>query len=419
MGTRGPTYGGCSFALWCVPWEAMTSIFSRVVEAVRSRPRTADFVLMAVFVAISVAVLWTSVTEEGGRALDVWGWILGVGAAIPIAFRRTHPPQAAIVSTLCTLTYWVADYPEAAVGPALLILTYSAAAHTATSERARKVGLFIGFALAAVLIAGVVFPEEDLSGLDAVANGVVFSTAWVLGDNMRSRRDRIAEMQRQAVEDEKNRQLEATRAIERERAAIARELHDVVAHGLSVIVVQAAAARRVLHKSPEKADEALLAVEETGRTSLDEMRRLLGVLRSEDNGGERAPQPGLSDLEHLVEQVNGAGLQVEVNVHGEARNLPPGIELSAYRIVQESLTNAIKHAGPARARVDLSFEPSHLEVAVTDDGRGGAAGLADQQDGGGHGLLGMRERIESIGGTFLAGPKSGGGYQVTARIPVA
>jgi signal transduction histidine kinase len=206
----------------------------------------------------------------------------------------------------------------------------------------------------------------------------------------------------------------AEHAIAEERARIARELHDVVAHAISVIVLQARGGRRLLDTEPEQTRVALDTIERSGQQALAEMRRLLGMLRESDEQLALAPQPSLSHLDGLLEKVRAAGLPVELAVEGNPVELPPGIDLSAYRIVQEALTNALKHAGPARARVRLCYEPGGLEVEVADDGAGSVNG-----DGGGHGLAGIRERVAVYGGELEAGQRSEGGYALRARLPYA
>ena len=201
-----------------------------------------------------------------------------------------------------------------------------------------------------------------------------------------------------------------------ERARIARELHDVVAHHVSVMVVQAAGARRVIEKDPALARDALEAVEQAGRTALDEMRRMLEVLRADEAGV--GPQPGLADLDRLVAQVRETGLPVELTFEGMDRPLPAGMDLAAYRIVQEALTNAVKHAGKATARVTVRHESEALDIEVTDDGRGAAAPLLAGAVEGGHGLIGMRERVALYSGELETGPVFPGGYRVHARFPL-
>jgi len=199
-----------------------------------------------------------------------------------------------------------------------------------------------------------------------------------------------------------------------ERQRIARELHDVVAHAISVIVVQARGGRRLLDTEPAEARGAFDTIEGTGQQVLGEMRRLLGLLRESEDQLALAPQPSLVRIDDLVEQVRDAGLPVELAIEGEPTELPPGIDLSAYRIVQEALTNALKHAGPATARVTLRYGEDSLELEIADDGSGSAAG-----NGGGHGLVGIKERVAMLGGEVEAGGRVAGGYTVRARLPYA
>jgi signal transduction histidine kinase len=203
-------------------------------------------------------------------------------------------------------------------------------------------------------------------------------------------------------------------AIADERARIARELHDVVAHAISVIVLQARGGRRMLGEHPEETRSALDAIERAGEQALGEMRRLLGMLRDTDERMALAPQPGLGRLEELAAEVGTAGLPVDVRVEGEPVDLPPGVDVSAYRIVQEALTNSLKHAGPARATVVVRYIPDALEVEVMDDGRGNGAGV-----GSGHGLAGIRERVGAYGGDLEAGAHPEGGFRVRARLKLS
>jgi signal transduction histidine kinase len=213
---------------------------------------------------------------------------------------------------------------------------------------------------------------------------------------------------------ERERELAAREAVVEERARIARELHDVIAHNVSMMVVQAGAERRVLDGANGSTREVLQTIEQIGRSALTEMRRLVGMLRS-DGENPLAPQPGLDDVATLVGQVREAGLPVDLTVEGERRELPAGIELSAYRIVQEALTNALKHAGDAYAQVSIRYSADSLELEILDDG-GGAGSLATP---GGHGLVGMRERVALYGGRFDASRRPGGGFAVRAKLPIA
>jgi signal transduction histidine kinase len=214
---------------------------------------------------------------------------------------------------------------------------------------------------------------------------------------------------------EQTREQDARRAIAEERARIARELHDVVAHSVSVMTVQTSAVRRLLTPEQEKERHALLTVEQTGREALAEMRRLVGVLRSDDHEAPAlAPQPGLAEVGTLVAHAKETGLQVDLQIEGQPVRLPAGIDLTAYRLVQEGLTNAIKHASAEHAEVCVRYASGHVEVEVVDDGRG----VNGRSSSGGHGLLGMRERVSIYRGDLDVGPRAEGGFRLRARLPV-
>ena len=258
-----------------------------------------------------------------------------------------------------------------------------------------------------------------------VAMAVVFSTpfllCWVLGRLTRIRRAYCMQLEDRAARLERERDAQSKIAVAAERARIARELHDVVAHNVSVMIVQADGASFVMDSSPEQARQALATIAGTGRQALEEMRRLLGLLRSADSVGEYVPQPSVEQLPDLLEQVRSAGLPVAFSVEGEPRELPRGVELTAYRIVQEALTNARKHGGPeTTASVRLRFDDRGMDLVIEDDGRGASTALAVQggADGFGHGLIGMRERVGMVGGTLDAGPRPGGGFRISASLPL-
>jgi signal transduction histidine kinase len=292
----------------------------------------------------------------------------------------------------------------------LLVALYTVGAHCDRRTSRIAAGI-IGVALGVVLLTA-----RWVDGIGNVAsNVIIFGTVWLIGDNLQTRRAYVASLQERAERAEENRLAEAKRAAAEERSRIARELHDVVAHSMSVMVVQAGAARRVLDTEPAQAADALQAIESTGRDALAEMRRLLGVLRQDDSRASLAPQPSLDGLPPLVDQFREAGLPVSYTVDGPERPLPAGVELSAYRIVQEALTNALKHAGPVGSvAVAVHYTDDAVQIEVVDDGRG-----ATTNGDGGHGLLGMRERVDVCGGELTTGPRAGGGYRVRARLPVA
>jgi signal transduction histidine kinase len=244
---------------------------------------------------------------------------------------------------------------------------------------------------------------------DAVAFGLFLGGPWLLGRLVRQRERQAAERVRQA-ELERDRRSDA--AVAEERARIARELHDIVSHSISVVTIQTQAVRRRLGPEHQREIDDLRGVEETARQAMAEMRRLFGVLRADHSPASLAPQPGLEQLERLVASTRAAGLDVEVSVEGEPAALPPGVDLAAYRIVQEALTNALRHGRGRRADVRLRYDDLMLEITVDDDGRGGSP------NGTGHGLIGMRERVALYGGTLDIGPRRGGGFRVHALLPV-
>jgi signal transduction histidine kinase len=281
----------------------------------------------------------------------------------------------------------------------------------------RSVIAAAGF-LAATWIDIVAAPDAEYEPASDIAftGVIVVAGPWFAGRALRGWRERAGELEALTESLREEREHRARAAVLDERARIAREMHDVVAHSVSLMVVQAGGARRMLDEDPEESRAALESIETAGRLALQELRRSLGMLRSESaEPAALAPQPGTAQIAELVERTRASGLPVELRVEGVARPVPPGIDLAAYRIVQEALTNAVKHAGPARASVGLRWSAEALELSVTDDGRpeNGAA-----EAGGGHGLIGMRERVAAYGGTFSAGAGVGGGYEMRARIPL-
>ncbi|HEU4355307.1 MAG TPA: sensor histidine kinase [Actinomycetota bacterium] len=325
------------------------------------------------------------------------GVALLVAQTVPIAWRRRAPlvVAAAVVVSDAALTYL--GY-EATSGISVGIALYTAAAYEERSRMAPVLGV-----LAAVAVP-VAFVVNEGNWVETALGVIVIAGIPItFGRIVYNRRARIVH----------DRELAAREAVSVERARIARELHDVVAHHMSVMVVQAGAARAVVGTDAAATTEALRQIEASGRAGLTEMRRLLEILKSGEPDGARAPQPGLERLDDLLEGMRATGLPVEAVVEGTPQPLSPGVDLSAYRIVQEALTNTLKHAGEAHARVLLRYGPDALEIEVADDGRG-----AVDTDGGGQGLIGMRERVQLFGGTLNSGPRPGGGFLVRARLPL-
>ena len=375
----------------------------------RCHPRLVDSGLAA---ALGFAGLASSVAM--GRYLYI---PVVIALAAPIVVRRTHPAGAFAVAITVGAVQVLTGIRANTIDLAIVILLYTLAAYC--PRRQSVPGLAICLAGSAVAVARWVPPGTSLLhwlvvGSIAFAGPTVI--AWVLGDSMRYRRGYYAALEDRAARLERERDAQAQVAAAAERARIARELHDVIAHHVSVMVVQADGASYALDSSPDRARQALAAIAGTGRQALAEMRRMLGVLRSGDGSPGVVPLPGIEQLGELLEQTRASGLAVSFAVEGVPAPLPGGLALAAFRIVQESLTNTRKHGGPgARATVLLRYCEDMLVLQISDDGAGAAAA----QDGAGHGLTGMRERVALYSGTLHTGPRPGGGYQVTARLPLS
>lgn len=347
-----------------------------------------------------------------------------IGLSAVVAFRRRSPEKTLLLVIALGIAQLLLDIPVNPGDFAMLVAVYTAAANG--SRWASRLALVGG--LSASSIAQLRWPEDNpyssiwVGVAKVIFLSVPFALAWVIGDSLRTRRAYYLQLEERAARLQREREAQSKAAVAAERARIARELHDVVAHNVSVMVVQADGAAYVLDASPEQAKQALATISSTGRQALAEMRRLLGLLRAgDDSGGEYVPQPGVDQLSELVEQVRGAGLPVRFEVTGEARPLSSGVELTAYRIVQEALTNTRKHGGiDATATVQLAFADAELDLLIEDDGRGAQHELYEDggRDGLGQGLIGMRERIGMIGGTLEAGPRPGGGFRISAVLPL-
>ncbi|WP_066943889.1 sensor histidine kinase [Streptomyces lushanensis] len=344
--------------------------------------------------------------------------------SLAVALRRRAPEKTLLFVLGLGIAQVVLDVAVNPADFAMLVAIYTVSAQGGP-RWASQLALTGG--LLAAPISQVRWPEDGSSTAGrvvvAVVMGVPFALAWVLGDSARTRRAYFDQLEERATRLEKEREAQAKVAVAAERARIARELHDVVAHNVSVMVVQADGAAYVLDAAPDQAKEALETISSTGRQALAEMRRLLGVLRTGDTkeGGEYVPQPDVGQIEDLVEKVRGAGLSVDFKIEGTPRPLPSGVELTAYRIVQEALTNSRKHGGPdVGASVRLVYFDDGLGLLVEDDGRGAAHELYVDggADGRGHGLIGMRERVGMVGGTLDAGPRPGGGFRISALLPL-
>jgi signal transduction histidine kinase len=367
--------------------------------------------LIAVFATVIGLVTMSSQTIVAGQVEPTPLAVLtAIVTCMPIAARRSYPLAALTVSCLAVTAHIIADFPAGTLPVAVLFLTYSLAAWG--PQRRSVVGL--GLVLASLVMLG--FSNAPGLGFSGVATNILqFSMAWAIGFAVSSRRQAVEARIRVAEERANVERQRAGRMMAEERLRIAQELHDVVAHSMSVIAVQAGVGAHVLNDRPDQARAALDAISATSRGTLTEMRRLLGLLRDGDGNRAHLPAPGISDVPRLVDEVCAAGVPVYLSIEGTSEITGSAIELSAYRLVQEALTNVIKHAGaPTRVEVNVRQEPGSLTVEVVDNGRGAAAANGAAI---GHGLLGMRERVEVWGGELTAGPIAGGGYRVKALLP--
>ncbi|MGZ4267732.1 MAG: sensor histidine kinase [Solirubrobacteraceae bacterium] len=373
----------------------------------RRQPRDAA-IATGVFAAMAVELIF------GDRVRGPVGANLVVAALVcaPVAWRRIAPLGALLASAVAATVFAATlTRPQDLFGCFLLlsVLAFSAGAHLDRPRARVALGVIV------LLIAAVDLATGDWALGDQVFPLALFCGWWAMGRAAWTRRRQTAELRARAAQLERERAERERGAVARERARIARELHDVVAHSVSVMVIQSGAARRVLDRDPDASIAALGAVEDTGREALAEMRRLLGILRPEGEAPEHEPQPSLAAVGALVDRARAAGLDVELRAEGEGGPLEPGVDLTAYRVVQEALTNALKHGGDGAARVTLRWSGDLLEVEVANRIGPGPAGILA---GSGHGLMGMRERVALCGGELRAGPV-GRGFVVRARLPRA
>lgn len=343
--------------------------------------------------------------------------ILAFGMLAPLIWRRTHPELVFFGVCAVAVLQWLGGFQLMPGNVGLLVALYAISVYG--DVRLSRIALGIG-GLGVLMATSRYWANSDWKQQVTmmVALGALVFGVWAFGERRRTRGLYVAQLEERAAQLERDRDREAKLAVSNERTRIAREIHDVVAHGLSIMIVQADGGLYAADQSPDAAKKALATIGDTGRASLTEMRKMLGLLKQDERDldpNQPRPQPGVSSLPELIDNVREAGLNVTYDVTGEPRDLPALLGLTAYRIVQEGLTNTLKHAGPgARTSVTLDFGREMLTVVVTDDGRG--AGVAPSADPG-HGLVGMRQRASVSGGTVSAGPKAGGGYEVIARLP--
>ena len=378
----------------------------RFLVARRALVLAREYVFEALAVAAVVLVqvdVWTNVDDNRNRTAAIALFTAG-----SLLLRRSAPFVVPLAVAAGAFAFSLLDPAGAYETDTMFAVLILAAWVAGSLLDNRQAAIALGSLL---LGTWTVF----LRAPDVPASELIWASIPLLGTFLLSAAaSRHSERARLAEERARRMEEEARQAVEDERGRITRELHDVLAHSVSVMTVQASAVRRLLKPEQEREREALMTVEETGRQALAEMRRLLGIMRTESERPALAPQPGLGTLPELVEQVRQSGLPVELTVEGTPVKLPAGVDLSAYRIVQEALTNTLKHAGPAHAWVAVRYEGEDVEIEVANDGASDGV-----NDGGGHGLVGMRERVALCGGELQSGPRPGGGFQISARLPVA
>jgi signal transduction histidine kinase len=376
----------------------------------RIDPRLIDWVLGLAFTASAVV----SAATAKGVVGPVWLTALVASSSGLAAFIRRARPVAAILlwgGGIVVLAAFLTP-PEKIGGLffGLLLFPYVVGSRVPTPRA------LVGPAVVVVAVTGVALSSPGGFVVGDLIFPMVFGAMfWLGGRVVRSRAELTAELHEAAVRADEQRDADAQRAVAEERRRIAREMHDVVAHSVSTMVIHAGGARRIVQRDPERAAAAAELIERTGREALREMRHLLGVLHAGEDVADLAPQPTLHGLDGLVERSRAAGLPVALRVEGERRELPSGLDLAAYRVVQEALTNALKHGGGS-ADVLVRFEPGELRLEIADEGAHAFA--PPRVEGSGHGLLGMRERVRVFGGELHTGPRPGGGFEVVATLPL-
>jgi signal transduction histidine kinase len=356
--------------------------------------------------AIALSVYFSIQPSIADRA-HVAGAVLSVGHNLSLAFRRVLPVHAVTFQMITGLAVAILSLPVEVLGIGMLIGTYSLG-----SQRQLRVSL-PGLGLIEI----VAFIAQQVSGHDPdvstqIGNAIMLGAAWFLGNSVFARKVYAGELELRNLELRRARDELARTAVSEERLRIARELHDIVAHSLSMIAVQSGVGGHVIDSRPEEAKRSLQVIEEASKSALTDVRRVLGVLRSSDGSTTLDPAPRLRNIGAMVEHVRAAGPEVDLQVHGDISTLPAGADLAAYRVVQEALTNVLKHAKSRRARVVINRSPTEVRVEIVDDGVGGPVSTS------GHGLIGMRERVDMFGGEFEAGSLPDGGFRVDARIPL-
>jgi signal transduction histidine kinase len=389
--------------------QGIAARFGRVTTWFRElNPWALDAVIGTCFTVLGLVAIFTATDPTNRyRDPDAVAALLSLVCTLPFFVRRRLPLTSIFLSTVGTTLLLTLNYEVSVQTQMMLVAAFSIGSH---ADGLRRLAGIASLEVGVIVTAAVGSAEGTTA--DILLAGATYAAAFFLGVATQNRRLYEQQLDQRADAFEREREEEAKRAVADERLRIAQELHDVVAHSMGVIAVQAGVGAHVIDTDPQEAKQSLEAISATSRGTLTEIRRLLGVLRADEAGGYQ-PAPGLGDLTRLVAEVESTGLPVAVRFDGAPGNLPPGVDLTAYRIVQEALTNVMKHAGPAHATVTIGYEPEAVRLEVVDDGRG----VNGSASGGGHGLLGMRERVAVYGGTLETGPVTGGGYRVAARLP--
>lgn len=408
---------------YVVDYACGMQTFRLVRQHIDQHPTLVDGVIalvLGVLAQLSLWLEWSIADPQPDVAIPLASSLL-VLLIVPLIWRRRYPYAVLLACTAVLVAAAAFNVPglEWTVN-AWALGFYSAGVYGREQWRTPVRALALVSFMGVVVYQFVWLTQDQFAAspgflviVPIIANLLIGGATWWFSDEVRRSRERQSALAARTAQLEREREINARQAVLEERVRIARELHDVVAHHVSLMGVQAGAARRVLPSDPAKSEELLNAIESSSRETVAELHRLLGFLRREEEDA-LMPQPNLRQIETLIGQIQDAGLQVSLTVEGESRPLSPGVELSAFRIVQEALTNTLKHAGPAQASVTIHYTESALEIEICDDG----AGAAPESQGSGNGMLGMRERVSLLGGSFRAGPRRGDGFRVQATLPL-
>jgi signal transduction histidine kinase len=402
--------------------EAMNSI-RLFWTTINRRPLLTDTILTFALVGLAILSLFSG-WEPGQRVSYIMAVFLTVVLITPLILRRYVPLAVLIFMMVVEICYRFLLIPEPTfTAYALLFAVASAAAFGSGQRRTWVIGAFILIEMIAIMVLAIVYPESGwlkdtplAQFLTYLSNLFLFGAAWWVGELFRSRREREADLKERTEQLKIEREENAQRAVLDERVRIARELHDVVAHHVSVMGIQAGAARKVLNKQPDKVNEALSTIEASSRQAISELHRLLGFLRPKNQVEGVSPQPSLKYLDTLVNAIRNSGLPVEIRIIGKEQTIPESIDVSAYRIIQEALTNVLKHAGPAKATVTLKYLHDMIELDISDNGKGEITD--SEKKPGRRGIIGMKERVNLHGGELETGNKPDGGFFVRVKLPL-